>query len=418
MRLTLTEAAHLARRSGFNADRAIVTQLMSFDTRAAAVSWLVDHTGSEPTLPEWHGEAKPVFKGMEQAMRKDTRKRMNRLNRELVYWWYVWMCTTEAPLVERMTLFWHNHFVSSSQKVSWAPTMLQQNQLFRSEALGNFGTLLRDILRDPAMLVYLDNHKSSKKKPNENFARELLELFTLGEGEYTETDVKEMARALTGASVHGATDDYVFRSRKHDTGEKTILGHVGTFGPDDIADIILEQEATALYVCKKLYREFVSLEPNPEAVEALAEIFRESGYEIKPVLAEIFTLDVFYGSQGRLIKSPVDLMVGAARDFCLPLLPTNKHRSFSRNMGQQLFTPPSVRGWVGGTSWYTTATLPYRQAFLVQHADEAEDALESGLLPSVEIAELCAVDPVSDLPAHDHPRYFDKLMLDPAYQVK
>ena len=150
----------------------------------------------------------------------------------------------------------------------------------------------------------------------------------------------------------------------------------------------------------------------------MADTFRSSGYDIKAVLTEIFMLDAFYEMRGCLVKSPVDLMVGAARDFCLPLLPQNKHRNFSNNLGQQLFTPPSVRGWVGGTSWYTTATLPYRQAFLVQYADEAEDALESGMLPAVELTELCAIAPVSDLPDHEHPRYFDKLMLDPAYQVK
>ena len=129
-------------------------------------------------------------------------------------------------------------------------------------------------------------------------------------------------------------------------------------------------------------------------------------------------LDAFYASRGRLIKSPVDLMVGAVRDFSLPRLPKNKHRNFSRNLGQNLFAPPSVRGWVGGTSWYTTATLPYRQVFLIQYSDEAEDALESGALPGVDLTKLCAVDPVGDLPALDHHRYFDLLMIDPAYQVK
>jgi uncharacterized protein (DUF1800 family) len=190
------------------------------------------------------------------------------------------MLATDQPLVEKMTLFWHNHFTSSVQKVRYIPSLYWQNVLFRREALGNFATLLKAVARDPAMLIYLDGVRSVARQPNENFARELLELFTLGEGHYSEADIKAAARAFTGWSIDRETGRFQDHGQFHDDGEKTFLGQTGRFGGDDIVAILLRQPRTAETIVEKLWREFVSLKPDGAEVTRLAAVFRAGGYEM------------------------------------------------------------------------------------------------------------------------------------------
>jgi uncharacterized protein (DUF1800 family) len=265
-----------------------------------------------------------------------------------------------------MTLFWHNHFTSSLAKVGYTPALYRQNELFRREAFGNFARLLKAVARDPAMLIYLDGVGSIARQPNENFARELLELFTLGEGHYSEADIKNAARAFTGWSMDRETGAFVDRIKQHDGGEKTFLGQTGRFDGDDIIAIVLRQPRTAELVCEKLWREFVSLTPDPAEIRRLAAILRTGGYEMKPVLRAMFLSPQFRdpASHGTLIKSPVDLIVGSVHLLGLPVPEKTQLVRMMQGLGQVPFDPPNVKGWPGGESWITTYTLLLRQQFM------------------------------------------------------
>jgi uncharacterized protein (DUF1800 family) len=283
-------------------------------------------------------------------------------------WWYQEMLATPSPLTERMTLFWHNHFVSSQQKVKLAQPMYRQNVLLRRHALGNFGTLLHDIAKDPAMIIYLDSASNRRGQPNENFAREVMELFTLGVGHYGEQDVRDAARAFTGWSLDRATGEFRFYRFLHDGGEKTVLGRNGNLDGDDVLDILLEQPATAGFVVTKLWREFVSPEPDSAEVKRLAAVFRASRYEVKPVLRALFLSDAFYAKDNRaaLIKSPVELLVGTARLFGIEGLDSRLFALAGRQLGQDLFGPPNVKGWPGGEDWINSTTLLGRKQVMAR----------------------------------------------------
>jgi uncharacterized protein (DUF1800 family) len=222
------------------------------------------------------------------------------------------------------------------------------------------------VARDPALLVYLDAATSRRGAPNENFARELMELFTLGEGQYTESDVKEAARAFTGWSVDPESGVFVFRPRLHDDGEKTVLGRTGRFNGDDVLEILLAHPATARFVVSKLWREFVSPQPDPARVEVIAQRFRASGYEVRVALRELLLQpEVFARDQDNaLIKSPVELVVGMARQFDAELAQPIGAALAVAAMGQNLFAAPNVRGWPGGEAWINTQTLLARKQFI------------------------------------------------------
>jgi len=276
------------------------------------------------------------------------------------------MLDTPSPLTERMTLFWHNHFVSSQQKVKLAELMYRQNVTLRANALGNFGSLLHAMARDPAMVVYLDSARNRKGTPNENFAREVMELFTLGEGNYGEQDIKETARAFTGWSLDRATGEFRFRPFIHDYGVKTVLGRSGDLDGDQVLDILLAQPQTAEFITRKLWREFVSPDPDPAEVARIAKRFRESRYDIKVALQGLLTSDAFYAheNRGALIKSPIDLVVGTLRQFDLKPAEPIPFAFAAATMGQNLFSPPNVRGWPGQEEWINSTTLLARKTFL------------------------------------------------------
>lgn len=285
---------------------------------------------------------------------------------ELRNWWVEEMLVTDQPLVEKMTLFWHNHFTSSVQKVRYVPALYRQNALFRREALGNFARLLRAVARDPAMLIYLDGVRNVARQPNENFARELLELFTLGEGHYSEADIKNAARAFTGWSMDRDSGQFVDRLQQHDGSAKTFLGQTGNFTGDDVITILLRQPRTAETIVEKLWREFVSLKPDPAEVTRLAGIFRSNGYEMKPLLRAMFLSPAFRdpANRGALIKSPVELIVGTIHVMGIPVPDNTQLVRMMAGLGQSPFDPPNVKGWPGGESWITTNTLLLRQQFM------------------------------------------------------
>lgn len=378
------EARHLLSRTSFGPIPRDVETLASLDY-GAAVDRLLENprrTALTPA-PRWVNEGlKNVREEQREAVEKLNAARsqnggdkkqaagivrpIQEQGRELRNWWVEEMLVTDQPFVERMTLFWHNHFTSSLQKVRFAPALYFQNALFRREALGNFATLLRAVARDPAMLIYLDGVRSVARQPNENFGRELLELFTLGEGNYTEADIKAAARAFTGWSIDPTSGAFIDRVQQHDGGEKTFLGQTGRFGGDDIIAILLRNPHTAETIVRKLWIEFVSMKPDPDEVKRLAAVFRTGGYEIKPLMRAMFLSPAFRdpANRGGLIKSPVDLVVGSVRMLGLPVPEKTGLVRMMQGLGQVPFDPPNVKGWTGGESWISTYTMLLRQQFL------------------------------------------------------
>jgi uncharacterized protein (DUF1800 family) len=370
--LDYDDARHLLNRTGFGATQSDIEHYVGMSREAAATALLASARTAALTPPPPSMEATGPLSyprrgsGTSEAELKMFRQEQVREGLELRGWWIGEMLSTPSPLTERMTLFWHNHFVSSQQKVKLAALMYRQNVTLRAQALGNFGAMLHAIARDPAMIVYLDSAQNRKGAPNENFARELMELFTLGEGNYTEHDVKEAARAFTGWSLDRDTGSFRFRPFLHDYGSKTILGRTGTFDGDDVIDILLAQPATAEFITRKLWRELVSPDPETGDVRRIAGRFRESGYDIKVALYELLTADAFYAqtNRGVLIKSPVDLVVGSLRQFGLHPGETIPFAVAAAGMGQILFSPPNVKGWPGQDAWINTSSLLSRKQFL------------------------------------------------------
>lgn len=272
-------------------------------------------------------------------------------------WWIDEMVAGDAPLRERMTLFWHDLLPSTMTKVKRSESMIRQNELFRAQALGSYAELLRSILRDPAMLTYLDAGSNRKANPNENLAREAMELFSLGEGNYTEEDVREAARALTGRSVDG-DGQYVESEKHHDRRRKQILGQRGPLDGDDLADILLAQPSCARYVAARLLAHFEGVVPDEQRLESYAETLREHDYELRPFLRRLFLDPDFYRPEilGARVSSPVEYVVGIARRLEIHPPPLALARA-SELLGQELFEPPSVAGWDDGEHWITTSTL-------------------------------------------------------------
>lgn len=372
-------ARHLLSRTAFGATPAEIEGLASMDFPAAVERLLVKvHPRATRSPPGWVDDTLSALREKRQEARASAGKTVDgkpvneaaRLireqGRELRNWWIGEMLATDQPLVEKMTLFWHDHFTSSIDKVRYVPALYRQNVLFRREALGNFGTLLKAVAHDPAMLIYLDGVRNVAREPNENFARELLELFTLGEGHYSEGDVKNAARAFTGWSIDRDSGRFVDRMQRHDAGEKTFLGQSGYFAGDDILAILLRHPRTAETIVEKFWREFVSLTPDPVEVKRLAGLFRAGNYEMKPLLRALFLSPAFRdpANRGALVKSPIELIVGTVHVFGLPVPDQTPLARMAAGLGQALFAPPNVKGWPGGESWITTSTLLLRQQFL------------------------------------------------------
>ena len=383
------DARHLLSRTGFAPTENEIQEYATL-TRAAAVDRLLAgvHTEARTPLPESALEFVPrerlrKLKNASEEERKAFLREQIEKSLELRAWWYREMLETDSPLTEKMTLFWHNHFVSSQQKVKSPVLMARQNQLLRRHALGNFGELLHAVAKDPAMVVYLDNVSNKKSSPNENFAREVMELFTLGEGQYSEQDIKEAARAFTGWSLDRKTGEYRFYRMLHDSGEKTVLGRRGNLNGDDVLDVLLAQPATAEFVTGKLWREFISPAADTTEVKRLASVFRDSRYNTRALMRALLTSESFFAPQNRavLIKSPVELVVGTLRLFDIHPADLRPVALAARNLGQDVFGPPNVKGWPGGEAWINSATLLGRRQLLARlfRAEEMPVASDDGM---------------------------------------
>ncbi len=324
---------------------------------------------------------KGLLMGIEEAgrqqkkeMDKDERKKIQQKNREGVRNLNMYcmheMVNNASQLREKMAFFWHGHFACRNLNVFYQQGLLD---VIRTNALGSFRTLLKEVSKSAAMLNFLNNQQNKKDHPNENFAREVMELFTLGRGNYTEHDVKEAARAFTGwgANVKG---EFQFRRFQHDFGSKTVLGKTGNFDGEEVLNILLDQKQTAKYITQKVYKFFVNEKIDNEKVEWLADRFYKSDYEISKLMEDIFTSDWFYEEKnvGAKIKSPVELLVGIQRMLPMKLENEEALMLLQRILGQLLFYPPNVAGWPGGKAWIDSSSLMMRMRIpkLINDVDE------------------------------------------------
>lgn len=392
-------AAHLLERAGFGGTPEEIDRLAAM-TPEAAVTWLVQYQQVEnnhlqpfdesdvydPSLepfPKSRAEAVRIARAKGEAMGVKVKPEGDRplqpvVNRFFYWlradylevrrgaqWWAQRMLTTHRPLQEKLALFWHGHFATSDDKVRDYRKMMKQLALFHQHGNGNFRDLLIGVAKDPAMLVFLDAGDNVKGRPNENFGREILELFTMGVGNYSETDIREAARAFTGWTNDDLT--FVVKADLHDDGEKTFLGRTGRFDGVGIIDVTLEQEVTARFIAGKLYRYFVREDASPELIAKLGKFFKDREYEIAPLLTTIFLSRDFYSppSYATQIKSPVQLVVSSYKKLGLTEIPgVPDFDVITRDLGQELFHPPNVAGWKGGRSWITPAILLQRGDFV------------------------------------------------------
>src|SRR6516162_5565391 len=382
-------AAHLLVRAGFGGRTDEIEKLHALGP-GKAISSLVDVEPESYAPPTWANPQDQdelrnqlrdaVTPEQKQSVRKLLDQQFRYEMRDLTRWWITRMVVTPTPLVEKMTLFWHGHFATSGQKVRPAYKMWLQNETLRQNGLGNFATLTKAISRDPAMMIWLDTVQSKKERPNENFAREVMELFTLGEGHYSESDVKEAARAFTGYRIDQDNQSFRFAPAQFDSGLKTFMGKTGPWNGDQLVDIIVSQPQCARFIAAKIWKFFAYEATDPKLIDALASEFRNVQYEIRPFMKQVFSSREFYGAEAlnSQIKSPVQFLVQAFRTMPIAL-PESAVLEFAfRQMGQVPFFPPNVKGWDGGNSWINTSTLTFRYRFARQLV-EGIDPQEIGL---------------------------------------
>jgi uncharacterized protein (DUF1800 family) len=395
--LDARRAAHLLRRAGFGASQAEVDRYAAMTVNAAVES-LVRFPGTG-ALPAPDGIFNPLeilsqytprdFRALPKLQKQEINQNIHQRDvvssYSLQVWWLNRMLATPAPLQERMALYFHGHFTSTVVQKGVSSTLIyNQNQMFRTYALGNLRSLTRAVSQDPAMQIYLDNALNVESHPNENFARELMELFTLGVGHYTEKDVQESARAWTGWQFDRFTQTVQFNPSLHDNGAKTFLGKTGNFNGDDIVDIIFEQPQCARFFATSLLSAFVYNDPEPQLVDAVAALLRKNDYELQPVISTILRSQVFYSPRAyrALVKSPVEFVVGTYKSLGLPQFDVTILQPL-RQMGQVLFYPPNVAGWSGGANWLTSDMMIARQNFLTASTNSKNFGASSwlGTLP-------------------------------------
>ena len=394
-------AAHLANRAGFGGTPAEIEHLVKIGPDKA-VDWYVDYEKNPGNVPEpdWakatqSGDVerfaefrKIQMQEKEPNLTDDQRyqlaQKRTALNRErqreqavhLVEMrgdWLKRMAFGPRPLQEKLTLFWHGHFATSAQKVQRANYMWGQIQTFREHASGSWLKMLEAVAKDPAMLVWLDQAQSRREHPNENFAREVMELFALGEGHYTEKDVTEAARALTGFTLNPREGEFVYRPFMHDNGTKTVLGKTGNLDGNDVLEIVGSQPQSTRFITGKLWKFFGSENPDPKLIDALADVLRKNDGNFKPFLRTMFRSHEFYGPEvvRAQVKSPVQWLVSSIRWLDREMPPAVVATQITNSMGQNLLAPPNVKGWDGGLSWITTNNLltRYNQAALLVMAE-------------------------------------------------
>ncbi len=359
--LSAQEIRHLYRRAAFAPTVAEINAALSRPMSDLVEDLLAPRP--TPTEPSWAFNL-PYRGQLTSQQQVDYRNWI----RELREWWIRQMVGQPLSLTEKMTLFWHGHLATQYSTVQVPQLHYQLNALVRQYALGNFKELVKRVTIDPCMLIYLDGVRSTRTAPNENYSRELMELFTIGIGNYTQVDIQQAAKALTGWQVSGL--DALFTPSRHDTANKTFMGRTGNFDHNDIVDIIFEQAETARFICRKLYKFFIYETPDETIINQLADTFRNNNYEVRPVLRQLFTSAHFYNQLtiSAEITSPIEKAVGAIRQMSIPLAPnsniiTSYVRTAGEAFGQLLFEPPNVAGWPGYRLWISTTTLLARNQY-------------------------------------------------------
>ena len=349
---------HLYWRAGFGLSIGEWAEKKNWST-TKAVQHLFKQAKQQGNLVPFDDAQKDFSPRMSEASKSEIRKKERKLVVQQSIAWINRMANENvSPLLERMSLFWHGHFACQTKT-----SLLATNQLntIRKHALGNFRELVLAIARDPSMIRFLNNQQNKKQKPNENFARELMELFTIGRGNYTEDDIKAAARAFTGWSSN-LKGEFVFRKGVHDYGQKTFFGKTGRFDGTDIIDMILAKKETAEFITQKIYRYFINEQIDERRLNTLSKQFYDSGYDIGHLMETIFTSDWFYSSKnkGTKIKSPVELMAGMIRSLNIQFKNELALAFLQKGLGQSLFNPPNVAGWPGNKNWVDNSTLLLR----------------------------------------------------------
>jgi uncharacterized protein (DUF1800 family) len=348
--LVMDPIAHLYRRAGFGPSRQDLVEGRQRGYEATRDAVLASMTEPDPT---------------EELIEPYTRDYNFSEIDDVRMWWYLRMVHNPSPLREKMTLFWHGHFATAVSKVEKANLMRKQNQLFRTKGFGSFRDLLLDVSRDPAMLIWLDSNSNKKGNPNENYARELMELFSIGIGHYTERDVREAARAFTGWFIDGG-GRFFFSAKDHDNGTKTLptFGLSGNLNGTDVVDMLAVRPQTARFISRKLFTFFVHDHPSDTELDALVKVYLDSGTNIGAVVTAIFKSPSFLSKDAylALVKSPAEFIVGAIKAMPGQFAPNGMLPAF-RLMSQDLFEPPSVKGWAGGLDWVSTITMLTRMNF-------------------------------------------------------
>ena len=353
------ELQHLLLRTGFGGDPATLASLSKLSFKKAIDRIFQDARTVQPIERfDWSPRRDERMKNASPARRKELRKQRRQDIKQLNIHWLLQLATAKGQLREKMTLFWHDHFAARVEH----PYALQDlNNTMRKHALGDFKTLLMTVSKHPVMLEFLNNRQNKKASPNENFAREVMELFTMGRGHYTEQDIKEAARAFTGWNFN-KEGEFVFRKNQHDDGLKEFHGRTGRFKGEDIIQIILEDRQTARYIAGKLYRFFVHPQPHPGRIEAIAATFYDSGYDISAALRSIFEASWFTDPAyiGTRIKSPAEYLAGMFRSLHISVENPDTLIQVQKILGQVLFNPPNVAGWPDGRAWIDSSTLMAR----------------------------------------------------------
>lgn len=348
--LTAEDAAHLLARTAFGGTSETISRFIGLDANTAFgnLSAQESQKTTNPFDPQ-------------DAINVNAAIKITQMH------WLFEMIHSTQPLREKLAFFWHNHFPVGIDKVRFPNALLGYLDVLRRFELGRFSELTTEIARTPAMLRYLDNDQNVKGKPNENFARELFELFTLGIGHYTEKDIQEAARAFTGWTFRRlkkkdieAKDEFIFQKNKHDGGTKTILGKTGNLSGEDVISLAVTHPQTARFLSRKIWTFFISPNPSSEQIEALSDVWRGSSGNLEEIFRVVFTSEVFFTHKKTLIKSPLDFVVGALRGLNFPVQEEKFYRNLLQvltGLGHAPFDPPNVSGWEGGRSWISDGAL-------------------------------------------------------------
>jgi uncharacterized protein (DUF1800 family) len=424
--LTIDESKHLLLRAGFAAQPDLMSTLISLD-KPRAVDYLLNLNPKTMIVPECVHKKLPPGKER-KALSKEARKALQKTQRECIKLlksaYLEYLVQDRAVLTSQMTLFWHNLFTSAFRKVKHVNLIFAQHQTLQTHALGNFDQLLNAIVKDPAMLIYLDNVSNTKQRPNENLARELLELFTLGEGNYTEQDVVSAAKALTGLGVDRNNYQQNFRAKRHDNSVKEIFGGVKIKDSKQLITAILSNVQSSRYITEKIWLHFIS-KVNDEQQAELAKRFAKD-WNIKKLVKHILLSEAFWQDQGQMVKSPVELVVGSGKMFGDVKITSKRMQRMARQMGQNVFDPPNVKGWPSGSAWVDANKLIIRQQYSNQliralRSDMralSEKVCSSAFLESLSTFELPSIKSMSSMNNDTCVQQLTQIISDPKWQLK